>query len=156
VASVLGVLAMAAVMLACCLTPAYADSSGSGSARDEHAGKAKVRTDGRLRLGRFETIRVKGFPGRGRAEVIFLPTAICEGSCGAIPRPGAKTNASGAATFRVRVLGTFLNSKNKRTYFRNGERIDLEVLWEGPGHTFEAGSADPEPILVRTHKHRSG
>lgn len=146
-----GAMTMAAAMLACCLTPAYADS-GSGSARNEHAGQAKVRTDGRLRPGRFETIRVKGFPGRGRSEVIFLPTAICEGSCGAIPRPGAKTNARGAATFRIRVPGTFLNSKNKPVYFRDGERIDVEVLWEGPGPTFEAASADPEPILVRTHK----
>jgi hypothetical protein len=156
VASVLGALTMAAVMLFCCLTPAYASSNGSGSGRYEHEGQVKVRTNGRLRPGHFETIRVKGFPGRGRAEVIFLPTAICESSCGAIPRPGAKTNASGAATFRVRVPGTFLNSKNKRAYFRDGERIDVEVLWEGPGHTFEVGSADPEPILVRTHKHRSG
>jgi len=155
VASVLGALTMAAAMLACCLTPAYADSSGSGSARNEHEGQAKVRTDGRLRPGHFETIRVKGFPGKGRTEVTFLPTAICEGSCGATPRHGAKTNANGAATLRVRVPGTFFNSKNKRAYFRDGERIDLEVLWYGPGHTFEVGSANPEPILVRTHK-RSG
>jgi hypothetical protein len=147
-------LTMAAVALVCCLAPAYAN--GSGSAPNEYEGQTKVRTDGRLRSGRFETIRVKGFPGEGRTEVTFLPTAICESSCGATPRPGAKTNASGAATFRVRVPGTFFNSKNKRAYFRNGERIDLEVLWEGSGHTFDVGSADPDPILIRTHKHRSG
>jgi hypothetical protein len=141
-------------VLVCCLATIHASAAESVAAAPEK--EAKVLTDGHLRPGRFETIRVKGFPGTGRTEVNFFPTAICENSCGALSRPGGMTNARGAAKFRVRVPGTFFDHRNKRAYFRDGERIDLEVLWHGPNRTFDVGVAHPEPILVRMHGHRHG
>jgi hypothetical protein len=142
-------LLIALVALVFCLVAAHASANETITSAPE--GEEKVFTDGHLRPGRFETIRVRGFPGKGKIEVTFLPTAICENSCGALPCPGGKTNSHGAAKFRVRVPGTFFDHKNKRAYFRNGERIDLEVLWSGPDHAFDVGGADPDPILVRTH-----
>lgn len=145
---------IAVVALACCLVAAHANAmEGTVSAPE---GEERVFTDGHLRPGRFETIRVRGFPGKGRIEATFLPTAICGSSCGALPRPGGKTNSHGAAKFRVRVPGTFVDHENRRTYFRDGERIDLEVLWYGPDRSFDVGGADPDPILVRTHGQRHG
>jgi hypothetical protein len=114
-------------------------------------GQAKASTDGRLRPGHLETIRVVGFPGRGLVEVAFFPTAICEDECAARSRRGGWTDARGKAKFRVRVPGTFIDQRNRSVYFRNGERIDLEVLWEGAGHSFAVVTAEPEPIIVRTH-----
>jgi hypothetical protein len=108
-------------------------------------------TDGRLRPGHLETIRVKGFPGRGFVEVAFFPTAICEDECAGRSRRGGWTDASGKGKFRVRVPGTFIDHRNRPVYFRDGERIDLEVLWEGTGHRFAVVTAEPEPIIVRTH-----
>lgn len=110
---------------------------------------ARVITDGRLRPGHLERIRVKGFPGRGITEVSFFPTAICEDECGARSFRGGRTNAKGAAKFRVRVPGTFLDHRNRSVYFRDGERIDVQVTWEGPGGSFRVSSAEPEPIIVR-------
>jgi hypothetical protein len=144
-------LLVAAVALACCFAPVHASATESVSSAPE--GEGRVFTDGRLRPGHFETIRVSGFPGKGSIEVTFFPTAICESSCAASPRRGGKTNARGAAKFRVRVPGTFFDHRNKRAYFRNGERIDLEVFWSGPGHTFDTAGARPEPVIVRTHRH---
>lgn len=113
--------------------------------------KPKVRTDGRLRPGHLETIRVSGFPGRGVIQVSFFPTAICEDSCGARLFRGGRTNARGAARIRVRVPGTFFDHRDRFAYFRDGERIEVNVTWEGPSHTFAAGSAEPEPIIVRSN-----
>ena len=118
--------------------------------------EARVLTDGHLRVGHFETIRVRGFPGKGRTEVDFFPTAICGESCGAAARRGAKTNARGAAKFRVRIPGTFFDHRNRHTYFRDGERLELEVLWYGPERSFAVGSSYPDPILVRAHGSRHG
>jgi hypothetical protein len=109
----------------------------------------RVITDGRLRPGHLERIRVVGFPGRGITEVSFFPTAICEDECGARSFRSGWTNAKGAAKFRVRVPGTFLDHRNRSVYFRDGERIDVQVTWEGPGNSFRVSSAEPEPIIVR-------
>lgn len=144
-------LLVAVVALTCCFAPVHASATESVSSTPE--GEGRVFTDGRLRPGHFETIRVSGFPGKGMIEVTFFPTAICESRCAAIPHPGGKTNARGSAKFRVRVPGTFLDHRNKHAYFRNGERIEFEVLWYGPGHTFDTASANPAPILVRAHGH---
>ncbi len=143
-----------AVALVCCFVVARAGATESIASAPE--GKEKVFTDGHLRPGHLEAIRVRGFPGKGRIEATFLPTAICESSCGALPRPGGKTNSHGAAKFSVRVPGTFVDHENRRAYFRDGERIDLEVLWYGPDRSFDVGGADPDPILVRTHGQRHG
>jgi hypothetical protein len=113
--------------------------------------EAKVFTDGRLRPGHLETIRVAGFPGKGVTEVSFFPTAICEDGCGANSIRGGRTNASGAAKFRVRVPGSFFDLRNRRSYFRDGERIAVNVTWTGSDQNFAAGSASPEPALIRTH-----
>jgi hypothetical protein len=118
--------------------------------------QARVITDGRLRPGHLETIRVTGFPGKGTTEVSFFPTAICEDACGARTFRGGRTNAKGAAKFRVHVPGTFLNYRNRPVYFRNRERIDLDVDWEGPHHSFDVARAEPEPIIVRVHGSRHG
>lgn len=115
-----------------------------------------VRTDGHLRPGPIETIRVKGFPGKGRTEIAFMPTAICENRCGAISRRSGKTNALGAGKLRVRVPGTFIGQGGRRIYFRDGERIDLEVLWNGAQRSFDVASANPDPIFVRTRGHQHG
>jgi hypothetical protein len=115
-----------------------------------------VSTDGHLRPGHIEIIRVKGFPGRGSTEIAFFPTAICENACSAIGRRGGKTTALGTGRLRARVPGTFIARNGKHVYFRDGERIDLQVIWNGPHRTFDVGSASPDPIVVRTHGHRNG
>ncbi len=127
---------------------------GAGSAaghEGRHRGAVRVTTDGRLRPGHLETIRVSGFPGKGLTEVSFFPTAICEEECGARNIPGGPTDARGAGRLRVRVPETFTDHRGRPTYFRDGERIDVEVTWEGPDHSFAHGSAEPEPIIVRVH-----
>jgi hypothetical protein len=108
-------------------------------------------TDGHLRPGHLETIRFAGFPGKGVLEVSFFPTAICEDGCGARSFRGARTNAQGKASFRVRMPGTFFDLRNRPVYFRDGERINVEVTWEGRSHSFASASAEPVPILIRTH-----
>jgi len=70
-------------------------------------------------------------------------------------RPG-HPDAHGSGKLRVRVPGTFLAHDGKHVYFRDGERINLEVLWYGPHHAFDVADANPEPILLRTHGHRHG
>jgi hypothetical protein len=119
------------------------------AADDDRAADPKVNTDGRLRPGHLERIRVVGFPGKGVTEVYFFPTAICEDGCGSRTRRGGRTDAKGAAEFRVRIPGTFLDKKNRSVYFRDGERIDLGVTWEGFDESFAVASARPEPIIVR-------
>jgi hypothetical protein len=109
-------------------------------------------TDGHLRPGHFETIWVKRFPGRGRLEVSFFPTAICEAECGSVGRWGGFTSRKGRAKFRVRVPQTFINQEGKRVPYRNHERINLLVTWEEPkNEEFTAAEAEPEPVIVRTH-----
>lgn len=128
-------------------------SAGAASATAaSRQGKApKITTDGHLRVGHRETIRVSGFPGKGVVEVSFFPTAICEDGCGARNVQAGRTNSEGAGKFRVRVPGTFSNDHERPTYYRNGERIDVEVTWEGADHSFAYGSALPEPVIVRVH-----
>jgi hypothetical protein len=124
----------------------------SGSAADhgrEEEKRARVITDGRLRPKHLEGIQVLGFPGKGVTEVSFFPTAICEDACGAWSFRGGRTDARGAAKFRVRVPGTFLDRRNRPVYFRDGERIDVLVTWEGSDDSFDLASAKPEPIMVR-------
>jgi len=133
--------------------PASADGR-SGSRHEE--GSARVFTDRHLRPGHLETIRVTGFAGRGRTEVVFFPTAICGAECAAATRRGAKTNREGAARFSVRMPGSFVDKDGKHVYFRDGERIELEVLWDGPDKSFDVADADPEPTLVRTNGPRRG
>lgn len=142
-------LGIALLALACCLAPAHA-----GSRIPHPPEEATVRTDGHLRPGHLETIRVAGFPGKGGTEVSFFPTAICESRCSANGRTGSKTNALGAARIQVRVPGTFFGRDGKRAYFRDGERIDLNVVWIGPHHKFDVAFANPDPVIVRTHGHR--
>lgn len=123
----------------------------SGSAFGEKSEYPKALTDGRLRPGHLETLRVVGFPGKGKTEVSFFPTAICEDACGARTFAGGRTNTMGAAKFHVRVPGTFLDSRNRPVYFRDRERIDIQVNWEGPDQSFDVATADPQPVLVRVH-----
>lgn len=111
--------------------------------------KPRVVTDGRLRPGHLESIRVMGFPGKGVTEVSFFPTAICEDACGARSFRGGMTNANGAAKFRVRIPGTFFDHRNRPVYFRDGERVDVIVTWEGSARSFDVANADPEPVIVR-------
>lgn len=132
-------------------------SVGPAAARNARdRGAIRVRTDGRLRPGHLEAIRVSGFPGKGVTQVSFFPTAICEIECSAPNVPGGRTDANGFAKFAVRVPGTFIDEHHHRAYFRDGERIDVEVTWEGANGDLAAGSAEPEPILVRVHDHRNG
>lgn len=146
-------LLVASVMGVCLLTVADADSAES---RERGQAKPTVATDGRLRPGHLEIIRVAGFPGKGATEVSFFPTAICEDSCGTRIFRGGRTNARGAARFQVRVPGTFVDYRNRFAYFRDGERIDVNVTWEGPDRSHAFASAKPEPIIVRTHGSRRG
>jgi hypothetical protein len=128
-----------------------ASAARRGESRDE---RVRVTTDGHLRPGHLETIKVKGFPGRGSTEVTFFPTAICEDECGASGFPGGSTNAKGEGTLRVRVPGTFLDAHERHVYFRDRERVDVEVIWEGADETIAVGSAEPEPVIVRDHGRR--
>jgi len=130
---------------------ALVSASASGSPREK---EAHAFTDGHLRPGHLETIRVKGFPGSGRTEVAFFPTAICGSECAAAGRRGARTGSSGAGKFVVRMPGTFTAQGGNHVYFRDGERIDLQVLWYGPGKAFETAYVSPEPIIVRSHEPR--
>ena len=148
-----GLFVAVSVMGACLIATAFV---GSAAGREWEEVEARVATDGRLRPGHFETIRVSGFPGEGVTQVSFFPTAICEDRCAAMSFRGGSTNAEGAASFRVRVPGTFLDHRNRHAYFRDGERIDVEVTWEGPDHSFDFGSAEPEPIIVRTNGSNDG
>lgn len=138
-----------ALLLTACLSPANA--AGTGTSQSEE-GRARVFTDGHLRPGHMETIRVTGFAGRGSTEVAFFPTAICGNECAAATRPGATTNDQGAAKFTVRMPGTFVDQDGKHVFFRDGERIELEVLWSGAGKAFDVADATPEPIIERTHE----
>lgn len=143
------------VSMGCICLIAVADA-GSAAGRERGETEERVITDGRLRPGHLESIRVSGFPGKGALQVSFFPTAICEDRCGARSFPVGRTNARGAASFRVRVPGTFIDHRNRSAYFRDGERIDVGVTWEGPDHSFAGGSAEPEPIIVRTNKSNHG
>lgn len=134
------------LMASVCLGVAHSVSAANDS-RGER--KPRVITDGRLQPGHLESIRVVGFPGKGVTDVSFFPTAICEDACGARSFRGGRTDANGAAKFRVRVPGTFFDHRDRPVYFRDGERIDVNVTWEGPGHSFDFASANPEPIIVR-------
>ena len=125
--------------------------AGSAAGREGRGDAVRVLTDGHLRPGHLETVRVVGFPGRGVTQVSFFPTAICEDECSAPGFRGGRTDADGAGKFEVRVPGTFVDEHGHRSYFRDGERIDVEVTWEGAGRSFAAGSARPEPVIVRVH-----
>lgn len=141
-------------MFAVCLGSHYLSHAPSAVASTEaEFGKNVVHTDGHLRPGHLETIWIRGFPGAGRTEVSFFPTAICGGGCGVASRKGARTNQRGAAKFQVRVPGTFFNAEEKPTYFRDRERINLMVLWYGPDDDdFDVGNADPMPVIIRSHR----
>ena len=147
-------LPFACLLLACALVPAGA--SGSETALRPQEKEAHAFTDGHLRPGHLETIRVKGFPGSGRTEVAFFPTAICGSECAAASRRGARTGDNGAGKFVVRMPGAFVARGGKHVYFRDGERIELQVLWYGPQEAFEVASARPEPVIVRTHRSKHG
>jgi hypothetical protein len=145
--SVGGVLLALSVTSVCLLGAA---NSGFAATQGQVEKKqARVITDGRLRPGHFESIRVVGFPGRGVTEVSFFPTAICEDACGARSFRGGRTDAKGAAKFRVRIPGTFIDRRNRSVYFRDGERIEVMVTWEGADNSFDVASAEPQPIIVR-------
>jgi hypothetical protein len=130
--------------------------AGSATAAGRRGSAPKITTDGHLRVGRREAIRVSGFPGKGVVQVSFFPTAICEDGCGARSIIVGRTDAAGAGTFKVRVPGTFFNVHERPTYFRNHERVEVEATWEGADHSFARGSAEPEPEIVRTHGDRKG
>jgi len=145
---------IALAVVATCLifsAPGSREPQALASAEAEF-GRNVVHTDGHLRPGHRETIWIRGFPGPGRTEVIFFPTAICGGECGSVSRKGGRTNRRGAAKFEVPIPGTFFNAEGKRTYFRDRERIDLQVLWYGrDDDDFDVGSADPKPVIFRAH-----
>lgn len=127
----------------------------SGSAAGKEAQRhPRVLTDGRLRPGHLENVRVVGFPGIGDTEISFFPSAICEDACGGRTFFGGRTNSKGVAKFQVRVPGTFLDSRNHPKYFRDRERIDVQVTWEGSDLGFDVATANPEPIIVRTRAAR--
>jgi hypothetical protein len=130
--------------------------SNAAALGERPADHPRAITDGRLRPGHLETIRVAGFPGKGEIEVSFFPTAICEDECSARSFGGGLTTSKGSAKFRVRVPGTFLDHRGRPTYFRDGERIELSVVWEGPNRSFAVASAEPEPVIVRTHGSHRG
>lgn len=150
------VLLAAVVVGICSLATASAGMTAGFSGDAAEEGKVRVFTDGRLRVGHLETIRVAGFPGRGTTEISFFPAAICEDGCGARSYRGGRTNASGAARFELRIPGTFFDHRDRPTYFRDGERIEVNVVWNGPDHSFAAGSASPRPVLVRTKGAKGG
>lgn len=111
---------------------------------------ARVHTDGHFRPGGMETIEVSGFPGAGRVEVAFFPSAICESECGAVPRYAGRTEPDGSGKLHVRVPGFFYNAEEKRTYFRDRERLDLRVIWTGGGEKgFAVASPRHDPVLLR-------
>jgi hypothetical protein len=142
-----------ALLLACLIA---ADAGLAKAGHGQANRQPRVRTDGRLRPGHLETIRVAGFPGKGALRVSFFPTAICEDECGARTFGGARADAAGRARFLVRMPGTFLDHRNRPVYFRNRERIEVEVTWEGSHHAFAFASAEPQPIIVRTHRPHDG
>lgn len=138
-----------------CLLAIVHTGTAAGHEHEEKE-QARVTTDGHLRPGHREPIRVTGFPGKGVTEVSFFPTAICEDECEARSFRGGPTNAEGAARFRVHVPGTFIDQRHHSAYFRDGERIQVLVVWEGPHHSFEVAEANPEPIIVRVHGSHHG
>lgn len=101
-------------------------------------------------------MHASGFLGKGKIEVSFFPSAICEDECAARSFNAGVTDADGAGTLRVRVPGTFLDHRNRPVYFRNGERVEALVQWEGPDKKFEIVVVRPEPIIVRTYGQRRG
>jgi hypothetical protein len=134
------------------LAVASADARAAAAARARREGSApKVTTDGHLRVGHRETIRVSGFPGKGVVQASFLPTAICEDGCGSRSYMLGRTAADGSGTFKVRVPGTFFNVHERPTYFRDHERVEVGVSWEGAHHSFANATAQPRPEIVRTH-----
>ncbi|MBS1891482.1 MAG: hypothetical protein JST59_09315 [Actinobacteria bacterium] len=114
-------------------------------------GSVRVTTDSHLRPGHLETIKVKGFPGKGNLYASFFPTAICESECGAADLFGGRANAKGEGTMKIRMPGTFEDLHGHHAYFRDRERIEVLVSWEGEDGTFKTGNAEPEPIIVRDH-----
>lgn len=138
---------LALLVTSVCLLGVAHSAFAASDSRGER--KPRVITDGRLRPGHLESIRVVGFPGKGITEVSFFPTAICEDVCGALSFRGGRTNANGAAKFQVRVPGTFFDHRDRPVYFRDGERIDVIVTWEGSDNSFDIASASPEPVIVR-------
>lgn len=146
--------ALFAASAACVLLLAVADLGIAAGHEARAAQHARLITDGRLRPGHLETMSVAGFPGAGRLEISFSPTAICEGDCGGRSFQVGRTNARGAAKFRVRVPATFINRRGGYTYFRDRERVEVIAFWEGSGPTADVAYAEPEPIIVRTHDSR--
>jgi hypothetical protein len=144
---------LAAALIVAVAAVSPATSAGRPSRNpEEDFGKAVVQTDGHLRPGHLETIWVRGFPGRGRTEVAFFPTAICEAECAGLGGKGGHTNDKGIGRFRVRVPNGFINSHRKFTPFRDYERIELSVQWYGPKEDeFDVATAKPPPVIVRVH-----
>lgn len=125
-------------------------SSAARPISEREFDSAKVYTDGRFGPGTMETIRVSGFPGMGRTEIVFFPSAICEASCGSVSRFAGRTDKTGSGQLRVRVPGYFFNARKQRTYFRHLERIDLQVLWTGPNEDeFAVGYPKHRPVFRR-------
>lgn len=137
-------------LLLCAVATAMLGEATTSSAEDRP--RPVVHTDGHLRPGHFETIWVNRFPGRGRLEVSFLPTASCGFECASYSRRVGFADRHGRAKLHVRVPQTFINEDGKHVPFRNHERIELEVEWTSPGEDeFVGAVAKPEPVIVRTH-----
>jgi hypothetical protein len=124
---------------------------GSAAAAEAPVHEGRVMTDGHLRVGHLETIRVAGFPGKGVVQVSFFPTAICEEECGARYITAGRTDADGKGKFEVRVPGTFTNQHGRPTPYRDGERVEVEATWESADHSFDYASAREEQVIVRVH-----
>jgi hypothetical protein len=147
---------LAGALGACVVGICLLGASSTAGATPRGKAHPRAATDGRLRPGHLETVHVSGFRGKGTVEVSFFPTAICEDECGARSFKAGATDASGSGTLRVHVPGTFFDHRDRPVYFRNGERVEVLVSWEGPGKKFELVVVRPEPIIVRTHGSRHG
>jgi hypothetical protein len=147
--SLSGRVLVVAALLACSVATGLAGAEARGPEAE-----ARVITDGHLRVGHLETMRVRGLPGKGVVWVSFFPTALCEDGCGALAFLVGRSDARGTVKFRVRIPGTFFDHGGRHVYFRDGERIDVNLTWEGPNRSFATGSAWPEPIVVRSHRGR--
>jgi hypothetical protein len=143
-------LASLAIGICLCALASISFAGGQTTTQMKHA---TVITDGRLRPGHLESIGVAGFPGRGIIEFSFFPTAICEDECSAHSFRVGRTNAQGAARFQVRIPGTFIDHRRRSVYFRDGERIEVDAIWEGVDHSFDVARAYPQPIIVRVGPH---
>src|SRR3954454_25359819 len=81
-----------ALMLLVVPSPALSSATPIG---EREFSASKIHNDGHFHPGGIETIRVRPFPGPGRVEIAFFPSAICEDECGAETLFAGPTDHSG-------------------------------------------------------------